>query len=198
MMAGRTPRVASVPGRVTAGQGLNRFVWDVRNAAGITVAPGTYQARLTAGSVKLTQPFTERIDPRVAAEGTTVADLREQFEHNVRMRAMVAEVGRLAARVQAAQNRLRGGAGPAADTLARLQSVAARLLTEPVRYGKPGLQAHVSYLAGMTTGADQKIGRDAVERHAVLRKELDVLTQDVERVLGAAPATVGAGDRSPR
>jgi hypothetical protein len=188
MTAGRAPRVTTVPGRVTVNPGLNRFVWDVRNASGITVPPGRYQTRLAAGTVKLTQPFSVRIDPRVAAEGTTVADLQEQFDHNTRMRAMATEVGRLAARVQATQSRLRGATGAAADTLSRVRVLAAKLLTEPVRYGKPGLQAHISYLAGMTTGSDQKIGRDAVERAAVLRKELDALTQEIERALGPAPA----------
>jgi hypothetical protein len=33
----------------------------------------------------------------------------------------------------------------------------------------------VQYLAGMTTGVDQKIGRDAIERYQVLKKEFDEL-----------------------
>ena len=45
-----------------------------------------------------------------------------------------------------------------------------------MRYGKPGLQAHITYLAGMTGGVDQKVGRDAIERYQVLKKELDALT----------------------
>jgi hypothetical protein len=57
-------------------------------------------------------------------------------------------------------------------------------MTEPVRYGKPGLQAHINYLAGMTANVDQKIGRDAIERYAVLRKELDEARAEVDRILG--------------
>ena len=53
-----------------------------------------------------------------------------------------------------------------------------------MRYGKPGLQAHISYLAGMTTGVDQKIGRDAIERYEVLRRELDAIRTEVDRLLG--------------
>ena len=63
--------------------------------------------------------------------------------------------------------------------------IAARLLNEPVRYGKPGLQEHITYLAGMTTRADQKVGRDALERYDVLKKELDGVRAEVDRVLGA-------------
>jgi len=54
---------------------------------------------------------------------------------------------------------------------------------EGVRYAKPGLQAHIQYLAGMTTGADQKIGRDAIERYQVLKKEFDALKAQAEKLL---------------
>ena len=58
-------------------------------------------------------------------------------------------------------------------------------MTEPVRYGKPGLQAHVTYLAGMTATVDQKIGRDAIQRYEVLKKELEVIRVELDRLLGA-------------
>jgi len=45
----------------------------------------------------------------------------------------------------------------------------------------------------MTANVDQKIGRDAVERYAVLKKEFDELRAEVDRVLGPAPGV--ANDR---
>jgi hypothetical protein len=36
----------------------------------------------------------------------------------------------------------------------------------------------------MTTGADQKIGRDNIARYQVLRRELDALIAEANRVLG--------------
>jgi hypothetical protein len=36
----------------------------------------------------------------------------------------------------------------------------------------------------MTTRVDQKIGRDALKRHEVLRAELDEITAEVNRLLG--------------
>jgi photosystem II stability/assembly factor-like uncharacterized protein len=184
MMEGRTGRGgAGVVSRVTRARGLNRFVWNGQHASGLPVPPGTYQARLTVGDATLTQPLTLLIDPRIAAEGITVADLKEQFDHNTRMRAMVAEVGALIARVRDAQNKLRASS-PGSELLKRLDAAAGTLLTEPVRYGKPGLQAHISYLAGLTAGADMKIGRDAIERHDVLRKELDAVKAQVQAILG--------------
>ena len=168
---------------------MNRFVWDVRNQSGITAPPGSYQVRLRVGSFAQTQPFTVLIDPNVAADGVSVADLKEQFEHNLRMRQLVAEAGQLATRVRDLQTKLRGGGsdGEKTSQAGMVDAIAARLFTEPVRYGKPGLQAHITYLAGMTAGTDQKIGRDAVERYAVLRKELDGLRAELDKVGGPNP-----------
>jgi hypothetical protein len=164
--------------RVTKAEGMNRFVWDVRNQAGITMPPGTYQARLRAGAVTQTQPFKVLIDPNVSSDGVTIADLQEQYEHNMRMRQLVTEASQAVARVREMQ--AAAGSGADAKKRSAVDALAATLLTEPVRYGKPGLQAHITYLAGMTTGADQKIGRDAIERYQVLKKELDAVRAELD------------------
>jgi photosystem II stability/assembly factor-like uncharacterized protein len=176
-------RRGTPPPRVTKVTGWNRFVWDVRNQAGVTLPPGQFQVRLKAGDVTLTQPLNVLIDPRVAADGVTLADLQEQFEHNMRMRELVTEVNQLVARVREAQNKLRDNpnSNGAADAL---NGISAKLLTEPVRYGKPGLQAHITYLAGMTANVDQKIGRDAIQRYEVLKKELENVRAELDRILG--------------
>jgi hypothetical protein len=119
------------------------------------------------------------IDPRVAEGGVTVADLQEQYAHNKRMSAMVREAQALAARVRKAMT-----SGDAA-TKQRLASVADKLLTPEIRYSKPGLESQISYLRGMTVQADQKIGRDAIERYRELRKELDAVTAQANAVLGS-------------
>ena len=121
------------------------------------------------------QPFQVLIDPRVAADGVTLADLQEQFEHNMRMRDLVNNVNQLVNRVKQAQEKSRN------DT--RLNAIAAKLLTEPVRYGKPGLQAHITYLASMTANVDQKIGRDAIERYEVLKKEFEAIRAEADQIL---------------
>jgi hypothetical protein len=149
---------------------------------------------LRVGNTTQTVAFSVLIDPRVAEDGVTVADLQEQFEHNMRMREMVNSVNQLVARVRDAQTKLRHAPTNEGDTLNRVNAIAAKLLTEPVRYGKPGLQAHITYLAGMTANVDQKIGRDAIERYEVLRKELEAIRAEVDRVLGPAPpAPAGNG-----
>ena len=172
------------PPRVTKVEGMNRFVWDVRHQSGLVEPPGTYQVRLKAGSLVQTQPFTVLIDPNVAADGVTVADLKEQFEHNLRMRQLITDAGQLATRVRDLQAKLRGAADGDKSQADSVDAVAAKLFSEPVRYGKPGLQAHITYLAGMTAGTDQKIGRDAVERYIALGKELDDLRAELDRIVG--------------
>lgn len=168
-------RRAAPPPRVTKAAGFNRFAWDVRNQAGVMLPPGQYQVRLKSGVSGLTQPLNVLIDPRVAADGVAVADLQEQFEHNMRMRALVTEVNQLVTRVREAQKK---------NSSEALKAVATKLMNEPVRYGKPGLQSHITYLAGMTANVDQKIGRDAIQRYEVLKKELEAVRAEVDRLLG--------------
>jgi len=174
---------------VTKTAGVNRFVWDVRNEQGVTLPPGQYQVRLKSGIETFTQPLNVLIDPRVAADGVTVADLQEQFDHNMRMRELVSGVNQLATRVREAHDKLLKSATVDPTTLNRVNAIASKLLTEPVRYGKPGLQAHVIYLAGMTANVDQKIGSDAIERYAVLKKEFEALRAEVDQVLGSNSST---------
>jgi len=131
----------------------------------------------------------------VAEDGVTVADLQEQYEHNLRMREMVTQVNQLVARVRESQTKLRNTSTADNDMVAKVNAIASKLLTEPVRYSKPGLQAHITYLASMTANVDQKIGRDALDRYNVLKKELEALRAEVDRVLGPAqPVSNGSGE----
>jgi len=173
--------------------GLNRFVWDLslpgpwdaspqRSGRGGPMAlPGRYTLRLAAGGRTQEQPLEVRQDPRVAADGVTEADLREQLAHNLRVRDLVSDANRLVARVREERERSPAGSG----RLRRLEALEAGLVAEPVRYGRPGLQTHVGYLYGLTVQADQKVSRDAAERYAVLRRELDARRAELDAILGA-------------
>ena len=116
-----------------------------------------------------------------------MADLREQYDHNIKMREMVTEVGRVVNRVRQARTRLQKSGN--ADSLAKVNELAVALLgpDEGVRYGRPGLQTQITYLAGMNARVDQRIGRDAIERFKVLRKELDAVEALVTRRLPPEP-----------
>ena len=146
--------------------------------------PAEYQVRLMAGSYRGDQPQAVKIDPRIARDGVTIADLRAQLEHNLKARDMLTEVNALVSRVDSARRRLAATTGAPADTLARLNALRAKLVTPPVRYSKPELQAHIAYLYSLTTSADQKIGRDAVQRDQQLRAELDLRQAEANVLMG--------------
>jgi hypothetical protein len=147
--------------------------------------PGSYRARLRIGAATHTTEFNVLLDPRLAEEGVTVEDLVTLFQHNSRMNSLDSLARRTTARITEAETRLRGATGAAADTLARVQAVAARMRTEAVRYGKPGLSAHISYLRGMTSNVDQHPGKDALDRHEVLKRELEAVVSELNRIIGA-------------
>jgi len=102
------------------------------------------------------------------------------------MREMVADVNALLARVRTAEAKYKGATGAAADTATKVKEVSEIVNTQPIRYGKPGLQAHIQYLAGMTARADQKVGQDASERYTFLRKELEAAKAKLDRAIGPA------------
>jgi hypothetical protein len=192
----RAPEMVTVgTPRLPNAAGLNRFTWDLTLAPpidrggggsrgnGPVIVPGSYTVRLAAGGKTMTQPLTVLIDPREAKDGVTIADLREQLQHNMRVRDMVTEVNQLVATVDSARQRLKN-AGGAADTLRRLDALREKLVTPAVRYSKPELQAHIQYLYSLTTQADQKIGRDAIDRYKTLRAELDRRQAEAKELLG--------------
>jgi photosystem II stability/assembly factor-like uncharacterized protein len=185
MMVGRGRGGGAPPARVTKNAGLNRFVWNVQHQSGLGAPPGMYQARLKVDATTLTQPLNVLIDPRLAAEGLTAADIKEQFEHNMRMRTLTADVNQTLGRLRDARTKFQNATGAEAEKAKRVEALYQQMVIIPegVRYAKPGLQEHVRYLAGMTTGSDQKIGRDALERYAVLRKELDAMRAELDKIL---------------
>ena len=188
-------RIRSGPTRLDKSAGMHRFTWDLRYIGpwmsktrpegpnGPVAVPGKYSLRLTAGSWSATQPLTIVEDPRVTKDGVTESDLREQFEHNMKVRDLVSDVNKTVARVREAQASLRDSAGGTGDTLARLNELASHLITPSIRYSKPELQTHITYLYGMTNMTDQKIGRDAIERYNELRKELDQRIAELNAIL---------------
>src|SRR5207302_1945573 len=124
-------RGGAPPPRVTKDAGVNRVTWDVRHSSGLSAPPGAYQVRLKVGDVTQTQPFNVLIDPRLAAEGVTAADLKEQFDHNMKMRELTAAAAQLLGRMRA------GLTGPNVE---KVRAIYAQLVDTPegVRYAKPG------------------------------------------------------------
>jgi len=179
--------------RLPARAGLNRIIWDMsypgpwsaggggrRGSSGPMAAPGRYTVRLTSNGQSSTQPLDLVADPRVLKDGITQSILEDQLAFNLKVRDLVSDANRLG-------ERLREMTRAAADTPPRaLAEADQEFNTPPIRYSKPGLQAHITYLYGMTLGADQRVGQDAKARYEVLRKRLDALAARVNSIAGTS------------
>jgi hypothetical protein len=170
---------------------MHRFTWDLRYPGpwqsasrpegpnGPEAAPGDFSVRLTVGSVTQTHPLQVIEDPRVTADGVTEADLRGQFEHNIQVRDLVSEANKTVSRLRAAQVEYKNND----SILPRLNELSSHLVTPIIRYSKPELVTHITYLYQMTNNTDQKIGQDAVDRLKELRKELDARMAELDKIL---------------
>jgi len=170
---------------VVAAAGMHRFIWDLRYPnGGPVVPPGVYQVRLTVGDWRATESFELLIDPRVAADGVTRADLVEQAELGLKVRDAITEAREAIRQLTAARQSLEGKTdGTSRRIDERLAEMQQRLVTGPVRYDMPMLADQLQYLSAMINQADQRLGRDAFERYDELRAELDTVNADLETVL---------------
>jgi photosystem II stability/assembly factor-like uncharacterized protein len=180
--------------------GLHRFIWDLRHPGawdedvddagrrGPMAVPGRYEARFSVGDQRLTQGFQVKMDPRVTAAGVSLADLREQLDLNLKIRDALTEAQIALARTRRGLERLeqQGGSQEAIHRLARIESKLATASADGIRYAQPMLIAQLRYLYGMSTTADQKPGRDAQQRYAMLREELDGILTALSDVPGLA------------
>jgi hypothetical protein len=153
--------------------------------AGPVVPPGDYSVVMSTGSVTARQPLKIVADPRVVATGITQADLVDQYDHNLRVLALVNDTNVAVARLKAAQTALKQQ--PDAAKTKALQAIADKLLTPPVRYSPPGLDTHVNYLRSQTDEYDGKIGNHPKERLIDLRKQIDAIVAELDRVIGPMP-----------
>jgi photosystem II stability/assembly factor-like uncharacterized protein len=185
-------RGGNLPSTLPTKTGMNRFVWDLRypggpagggdgegggfGGGGPMAPPGAYKVRLTAGGATKTEALTVRIDPRVAKDGVTVADLAEQTRFALRVRDQLAEARQLAQRVRQALDAKRGDEE-------KLQSVWNRLSTRPGPYEDQMFIDQVSNIGREIGQADQKVGASAYERLTDLTKEWTSIKADAEAAL---------------
>jgi photosystem II stability/assembly factor-like uncharacterized protein len=192
--------------------GMNRFVWDLRYAGahrfpgmvlwagdtrGPVAVPGTYTARLSAGSWTASRTFAVREDPRVTVAS---ADLQQQFDFLVRIRDRVSaandavkQIRDLVQQVDGVVARVKGqpSAGPvgvAADSLsAHLRAVEREIYQVQNRSGEDPLNFpirinnKIAALAGVVGSADAAPTDQARavfdDLDAQLQRQLDRLHQ---------------------
>jgi photosystem II stability/assembly factor-like uncharacterized protein len=185
-------RGGGLPSALPIRTGMNRFVWDLRYAGGPAsggdgegggfggggplVAPGAFKARLTAGGVTRTESFTVKIDPRIAKDGVTVADLVEQTKFSLKVRDALAEARSVQARVRQAMEAKRGDQ-------AKLRGAWDRLTTKSGPYEDQMFVDQLSNVNRAIAQADQRVGASAYERFNQLMKEWTALKADAEAAL---------------
>jgi photosystem II stability/assembly factor-like uncharacterized protein len=185
-------------------RGMHRFLWDLSYAGpwhadkrrsgrgGPMVVPGNYQVRLSTEQWSETRPLEVRIDPRVAADGVIQADLEAQLALNLEIRDLLTQSRLAAARIA---DVLKQTDSDAAAKPAALRMIEAQLVTSTEgSYPQPMLTDQIAYLYNMTTGADQRPGRDAFERYTVLRTELEQRIAELQTLLGPATASSVGGE----
>jgi len=177
----RAPERPPVPtGDLDTTPGVHRFVWDLRHAGpsysatrtgnGPMAVPGQYTVHLRAGADEWSQPLVIVPDPRL--EGVTQADIEAQLSFNQDAAALLTRAYALQADVEKALK------DSSLSTAAKetLTAIAEALETSDTdSYPPPMLLNQLGYLYRMTSGADQRPGRDAYARFEELKSEVEAL-----------------------
>jgi photosystem II stability/assembly factor-like uncharacterized protein len=177
-------RGGNAPSTLPKKTGMNRFVWDLRYGAtsdgagggGPLAAPGSYKARFTADGVTKTEPIVVKIDPRVAKDNVTTADLVEQTKFSLKVRDALNDARALEAKVKAAIDSKSGDQ-------TKLQDLQSRLVTKSGPYEDQMFIDQLSNVGREVGQADQKVGASAYDRFNELMKEWATIKADAAGVL---------------
>lgn len=189
--------------QLTTRIGLNRLSWDMRavgawdtNAErsgrnGPHVPPGRYQVRLKIGNSVEIRPLEIKPDPRLAADGITVAHLQEQYAFNKRLVYTLSSTRRFMFNLRKNPEMLMShDARPKApgDLASSVRELESKLVTAGGPYPQPMLIDQLQNILRMTSQADQRIGRDAVSR-------FEDVVAEIEKAFEAIEAKMPSGQR---
>jgi len=176
-------------GGIENSPGMHRFVWNMTYASspaqsgrrggrggGPLVVPGTYTAELTAAGSTVRKQFEIKIDPRVAADGVSRADLQEQFNLCMKVRDLQSRARQTEAQARAAAESASGA------KKSSLEAILARMTTARGTYQTPMLLDQIGYLYSMLNRADQKPGDHAYIRYDELVKWYEDVAAAFEKV----------------
>lgn len=195
--------------KLTNKPGMHRFVWNLRYTGPVSLqrnqfggqgpfaVPGSYRVRLRVGDWSQEQNLIVMIDPRVAKDNVTIADLQEQFDLNIRIRDSISQTNNGVIQIRSVRSqldsiksssqedsRLAAKLGATADRLTAIEEELVQ--TKEGKVGaqlKPKLYRQLTYLNGMTTRADQKLGKDAFLRFDDIEKILKGHLSELQKIL---------------
>ncbi len=176
-------------------KGLNRFRWDMscmgpwhpevsrRYQGGPMASPGKYTARLTVEGRSLEQSFELLMDPRVSSDVLSKEAIAGHLSFQMKVRDLLSQARQMEWELQKKLKALKEKANrtdPEEEHLKKIETTLARLQTEEGTYRQPMLSDQIAYLYAMLRGADQKPGRDAVERYEELQREFEEIKGEVD------------------
>lgn len=165
--------------RLATKAGINRFRWNLQQKGawsssknrrfknGPLVAPGMYTVQLKIAEQSFKQTFEIKIDPRVAAEGITVAAIENQIAMQQKVMNLLSESRKLQAQLEK-------------DTSNKAQIVLKKLKNGSGAYPQQMFVSQVSYLLNMISNADQKPGAEAQKRFLELTNQFKMLKQALQ------------------
>ncbi len=120
------------------------------------------------------------MDPRVKEEGLSEADLLEQAMMQNRVIALHERARRLQVKLEEEAETLKDK-GDQKARMEQVSSILKQLRNDEVAYPQEMLLSQISYLYNMTSGADQIIGEDAIQRFKELQVELERLEEQEKK-----------------
>lgn len=172
---------------VDTDRGMHRLVWDLTESVegagrfAPKVVPGTYQARLTVDGDVMTQPLEVKLDPRVEADGVTIADLQAQYELAMNILAAMNDARETIDKVDGAMDAASAGS----DVAGQLKEIHDALVTDRSisSYPQPMLADQFQYLYSNATRVEQKPNAEMYTRLQTLKEELERHKARLERIL---------------
>lgn len=175
---------------IKSSKGMHRIHWDMRHAgpwdkddskafkSGPLVSPGSYTVRLTVDRKSYEQEFKVKMDPRVAASGTSQEDLVAQESLALQTVSLMNKAKRNLAKLEDQYKKAKENKKAKPNDLVNLKSKIDQYKTLTGRYQTPTLIDQISYLFSMLKRADQLPGADAYTRYNELTEQLKELSVD--------------------
>jgi hypothetical protein len=178
---------------LSAEPGMHRFRWNMQHFGpwtkdekdrfrqGPLVKPGSYTLKLTVNDVVSEQTFGLIVDPRVIAQGTTLADIDSQVDFELVVVDFLSEARKFEKEVadehEALEKRSDELSQEEASRLLLIADVLDQVKSADIIYPQPMLTSQISYLYNMVNKADQAPGIEAVDRLAELAAKLAELRE---------------------